>query len=152
MHICLLNACIHHIPALQMRADTHRHSQKFPSYSSLALGPLDLSRNKQEKTGNWQDYTDWVCWLQCRCTDRGVGCTQGMNCRVWSTGGVMEEETHLCLLNYWLCSWFNNSCSQITNLCSWFSMVFGVRQFKALFLTTQTMPQRHTLMKYKVAV
>lgn len=53
-----------------------RHSVKFPSYSSLALGPLDLSRNQQEKTGNWQDYTDWVCWVLCRHTDvyitRGV--------------------------------------------------------------------------------
>lgn len=27
-----------------MRADTHRGSQRFPSCSSLALGPLDLSR------------------------------------------------------------------------------------------------------------
>lgn len=71
-----------------------RHSQKFPSYSSLASGPLDMNRNQREKTGNWQDYSDWVCRVDTQMCSQ-IGAWPGVKLQGTEPGRCHGENNHL---------------------------------------------------------
>ena len=111
-----------------------RPPQKCPSYSSLASGPLDLSRNKQEKTGNWQDY----CADTQMCIQLGVcpgvdlqGTQPGRyHWKKTKTNEACAQMTHLCTitpaLKLVICALDWIICAHVLlNSCSWFNMVFS---------------------------